>query len=206
MMKKLLVLMLVVGLTSVSQGALSWLQVDAGTPVPSVGTAGVIQVDLVADFPCIAFDLGVVSSTDTAGRVGSAVGSPYAGGYHPVMSTTQGYTFNADGYAINNAQLTPSVALLFDGAAAGPISVSAGAVIASFKYLIPASWSNQFTIGFVAEGTPYIDGFGDPYTAGPAYISDATDSYSIGSLTIIPEPATIALLGLGGLLLRRRKK
>jgi hypothetical protein len=64
-------------------------------------------------------------------------------------------------------------------------------------------------------------GMGDPITTGVwfdmAYDGDVGDTFDIydytqsttttpvGTLSVIPEPVTIALLGLGGLFLRRRK-
>lgn len=48
------------------------------------------------------------------------------------------------------------------------------------------------------------------FVSGDLYVATTTDNVSLtgelGSITIVPEPMTIGLLGLGGLFLRRRKK
>ncbi|MFA5422466.1 MAG: PEP-CTERM sorting domain-containing protein [Phycisphaerae bacterium] len=52
-----------------------------------------------------------------------------------------------------------------------------------------------FSIGYTGEVGDVID----------IYDYAVSDTVPIGSVTVTPEPMTIALLGLGGLLLRRRK-
>ena len=192
MMKKLLMLLLILGLTSALQAGTAVLVVNAGSTVAAGNT---IQIDLVADFDCIGFEMGLVGSSDTAGTTS---GSP---GYNGPVSSNVGLI--DAGYTINSTQ--GGYGLLFDAAAGGGGSaVTAGNIIASFDYNIPSGWTGSaFSIEMMPTTTAYTDGYGTPYaSAGVSYASDATGSYPI---TGLPEPMTIALLGLGGLFLRRRK-
>jgi len=74
----------------------------------------------------------------------------------------------------------------------------------SFDLTIPVGALKDDVYNVIALiGTPAIS----PPPAGYAHQIDAADVTSTNSLvlTVIPEPMTIALLGLGGLFLRRRK-
>jgi hypothetical protein len=65
-------------------------------------------------------------------------------------------------------------------------------------------------IGFVDvayTGLEQVVAIGPGMTFGGSYLTDGSPPiYSQGVVTIIPEPMTIALLGLGGLFMLRRRK
>jgi len=185
MMKKLLVLMLVLGMvsvTSVAQAALAWLQVDAATPAPAAGVAGVVQIDLVADFACTAFAMDVMLGTDTAGQVGAAVGVPYAMGWTPVVALHAGMPVvgGAPGYANNTAQALAigNRAVLFDVSAGGIGAVPANTTIASFKYILQAGWAGT-TLSLAPLGLAYTDDQPLPAVAGASFVADAVTSVGI---------------------------
>ena len=73
-----------------------------------------------------------------------------------------------------------------------------------------AGWWNTFASDI--EGVQQATGkwfafniLGNPTVANPVYVDVYGPVNKIDTMTIIPEPMTIALLGLGGLFLRRRK-
>jgi hypothetical protein len=197
-MKNKSIFVLVLGLASVSQAALAKLEVDSGSTIPTVGTAGTIQINLVADFTVTGFEMGLVASTDNSGTTDGTAG--YNGPVTADSSFTAGH--KDPGYSINNAQ--GGVALLFDVAYGAFGSVIAGNTVASFDYHIPSGWTSPFTIYMVAEDTLYIDGYEELCEAEASYASSSTSSYDIGGVTI-PEPSTLLLLGFGAIRLLRRR-
>jgi len=105
--------------------------------------------------------------------------------------------------AITKGGATPSM-----GAYSGPVSELAG-----YGVVVPALYTlGEYWIMGTAPGEPYKTGnyligageVGDEVYGGWFDEVDMTMT-EIGHGTLIPEPMTIALLGLGGLLLRRRK-
>ena len=65
-------------------------------------------------------------------------------------------------------------------------------------------WCSVEFVGHVA-GTYYVELYDYTTEGGGVDHTNATATYT-KTITVVPEPATIALLGLGGLLLMRRRK
>ena len=200
MMKKLLIFMLVLGLASVSQAALVGLEI--GGAKEYTATAGeVITINLVADTPYSSSLLMVVEGDAS---VATAVVDMDGTSTLPVGGTgvviTEGYLDNYDG-------------VLFDYVSAGASPViAAGSVIMSFEYTVSSGWAGtDFWLAPLATGTSYEWASGSFDTAALSQATliptgeDPIYNVPITGVHIIPEPMTVLLLGLGGLLLRRRK-
>jgi hypothetical protein len=162
MVKKLLILMLVLGMTSAANATLSW-STSAATTDTSTGTVVHIVSDDDQPYPTKWID-------DTAGSlIDSIVNLPAAGTQYVIQDPSQsGFT---DFWTVEAAA--------FPG---DPDQVAPG---------------NQFAVTFIGTAGQ----IGSTYTL----FLDTYGSNDALSVTVIPEPTTIALLSLGGLFLRRRK-
>ena len=178
-MRKVLILALLLGIAPLaSAGIINLSLTSGGNSSVAIGTTA-ITVQLKADQ-----DLKTITNIDFTSTSTNVI---QASGYGWLVgeSATTG-----DGTQSSN---------LIDDAYMGSLSiVTAGTVLYEFD-VMPAVVG---TIGIADMGVipdPYADPFANP---------PDPDNYVIGNLTglnVVPEPATIALLGLGGLLLRRRR-
>jgi hypothetical protein len=166
MMRKLLILMLVLGMAPMACATVSLVSTAA-----TVGESGTVTIQVSSDWASLAWT-GYLGYTHAGAALTSAWANTIAGKDGYVFPSPAGY---AGYYQLVAADL-----------AAEPVTIQAGIQFEGILQGITGS----------AEGIDY-----DFYL----YNGSWTAVIDTFTLTVIPEPITLALLGLGGLLLRRRK-
>ena len=205
-MKKVLALMLVLGMATAAQASMTALVVNGSSeyePTPGetitidligvtltwsgCGVGGIVEASAV-DGDEQAYDTDVVD-------MGGSISSPIA---------NTGVTILAAGY-VDNYMGNLSMGISADTTAG---AIAAGTPTVSWEYTVSSSWDpdvdGDYWVACLKDGeTYYYDG--GSQAVGKSYSNLEAVQYLIQGLHILPEPATLALLGLGGLLLRRRR-
>jgi len=191
-MKKLLTLVLLLGLATVTQAAVIGFEAVGGTVVDPGDT---VTIQLKADTDCSGWSFHAVASSIVMSSFGS-------------LTAGAGATVSAGPYIdYGNSGILPA-GLLFDTYDAYySTAASSGTVLMSFQVTIPTNWNGSaITIAPLAAGETFKDLYGSTYTAVASYGNLAATNVNIGGVTLTPEPITLTLLGLGGLALVRRRR
>ncbi len=178
MMKKLSILVLVLAMASSAWATLSWTVTPGQT---SYAPSDIITIGMVADY-CV----GQMSIDDILTDNGGTASNP---ALHLLLQTGQ--------YSNGEVMNTGNLLIQDPYGQIGEYSIDPiwpGEVFWGFTYHVPdVPASTIVTIS--ATGVFIMD----------EWAMDYDDSIKPLEIHVVPEPATIALLGLGGLLLRRRK-
>jgi len=187
-MKKLVSLLLILAITSVASAFTVSYQVDPADAKDDYVPSDIITINVVADAECIGASLGA-TTTDNGGTADE-----------PLYLAPELSVLANPGTIVNEGGVL--VEFVSGSAPFGSPGVPAGSVIWSFEFHVPdVPPSTIITIDDLTDMThvpPYQTSFMD---AGFNMIDDV----QAVQIHVIPEPMTIALLGLGGLLLRRRR-
>lgn len=183
-MRKLLILMLVLGMASVANATMLTFAYSAGgTDVPQNTS---ITINVTADVNAQSFELGGILIT------GDWSSPPTLGTVDSGFTTFSSAGIIDDGSAPADVWINQVA-----GTAPGGSPVAIGVVLYDFTLTTGSTQGNTITIDAWA-------GFLPPPVLVQLNATDVNPTALV--LDIIPEPMTIALLGLGGLLLRRRRK
>ncbi len=184
----------------------------------SVAAAQNISTDLVVS---LTFDRDVINIGETATATIIASWNGVDGSYFSSFNVN----LNASGEYVSLSNLAPiawnNTALGFDGTG----TISGASILnlqaAQFSLIPPFVATNPilvttFTVTGTAEGvlsysTTNADGAPFPMSVtGPVFsdpvVQFGNDSFVSGSLTVVPAPSAMALLGLGGLAVGRRRR
>lgn len=181
-MKKLLVLALVLSMATIANAGLKF-QLSTGETTAEVAPSDTVIVQLVTDEGTSVtgwgFDALVGEGTASGAAISSVFESQTLGEMNPAEGLLSWYTY------AGNSEI--------------PLAYNSG-VLYSFTLHIPdLPGSTIITITTMSDDIDYL----------PAYYQDTTgyieENFGALTLHVVPEPITMALLGLGGLLLRRRK-
>ena len=197
-MTKLLILMLVLGMASTASAVVVpspqtyYFAMDISGPGTDFVTGDTITIDIYAGDT-----VPVTAMFDTVLNISAAAGIGSITQGSPASWTTYNATTSADGMGgfnvnVNGNQVTAGIpvdALVYS------VSFTAGAAGEVIIDATVGNWSGNTAVVGPVDGlydgvTPAYEAYGLPYK----------------SITIVPEPMTIALLGLGGLVLLRRRK
>ena len=199
-MKRLIILLLVLGLTSTASATVGM----------DVYINGVLAADLD---PVVVGDIVTVAITDTAPTVpviGAAGFADFkvgisAGTFNAASEVWADGPFSGDPFFVGpwaTSPLPPSLIAIVNGAG---FDVKVDAIFGDTPFAPPIA-GDIVSFTFTATGGTTIDPHFGVYNGdgvNNSAIPGTGDTY--GVITLVPEPMTIALLGLGGLFLRRRK-
>jgi len=191
-MKKLLVFVMVLGLASAAMAVPSF-RVDPLDVKDDYHPSDWITIQLVSptgDLPVVSMTIDAITDNPGSPALGTSA-SPQ--GFNPNFGVQFPGMLNTDGLLVK-----------YMGASDTTVPVrGATGVLYAFEYHVP-----DLPFSALIPITTWDDGeVGNFYPASIVYSNGQEVIGTIGGLVIhvTPEPATIALLGLGGLLLRRRK-
>jgi hypothetical protein len=187
MMKKLLIFVVVLGLASIAS-AVPIFRVDPSQAQEHYAPSDIITIQIYDDGLVKGFAIDAINDNGGDPQIGTAVVDSGV--------VASGFGYKQPGTANYDGMVMTFVA--GEDTAVPPVGVTG--VIYSFEYHVPDVPVSTILV---------INAFGDDdlwLMPELTYVSgDVTGDFTGVAIHVIPEPATIALLGLGGLLLRRKK-